>query len=78
MTLKPTERQEMTILLDVACRNAFHSIDKAAKSLGIPTARLYDAVKKGYLEKLSVGDLRKLAAILPDDSLEKLRRWVLP
>lgn len=78
MTLKPTERQEMTILLDVACRNAFHSIDKAAKSLGIPTARLYDAVKKGYLEKLSVGDLRKLAAILPNDSLDKLRRWVLP
>ena len=78
MTLKPTERQELTILLDVACRNAFHSIDKAAKSLGIPTARLYDAAKKGYLEKLSVGDLRKLAAILPDDSLDKLRRWVLP
>lgn len=78
MTLKPTERQELTILLDVACRNAFHSIDKAAKSLGIPAARLYDAVKKGYLEKLSVGDLRKLSAILPNDSLEKLRRWVLP
>lgn len=78
MTLKPTERQELTILLDVACRNAFHSIEKAAKGLGIPTARLYDAVKKGYLEKLNVGDLRKLAAILPNDSLEKLRRWVLP
>lgn len=57
---------------------SYGSIRKCSKTLQIRERPLNDACRDGTFESLSVADLVKLSALLPDQVRESLRRAVLP
>ena len=77
MTVSNAERVALGHMIRGALMQSYHSVSWAAAELQIPRAKLHSACG-GDLDKLQVGELKKIAPLLPEEWRDELRQYVLP
>ena len=73
----PRER-DLAVAAHAVLIARYRSVKRAAADLGIPETRLYSAFQSGCLDKLQLGDIRKIAPLMREELVDDVRAYYLP